>query len=142
MTQSLAVLGSMEDVAWKSNVSLAEVWLQVETVIVIDTSGSMEESDGTDTSRYSRAVFELEKLQSKLSGKIAVVGFSGIVKHYPGGIPEFLAESTNLTAALKFVLPFDGASKIILISDGEPDNPQTALAVAAKFTRLSPRMWG
>lgn len=131
--------GSLSALAQQSGASLAETFLGADAVVIVDMSGSMGAHDAPGgRSRYDAAESELRKLQEKLPGKVAVIAFSSFPQFEPGGVPTRLGGGTDMAAALKFVLPVDGTGvRIILISDGYPDNEQETLAVAAKFkTRI------
>ena len=85
-------------------------------------------------SRYEAAEEELRRLQEELPGKLAVVAFSNQVQFCPSGIPIRYGEGTKMANALRFVKIVDGCDvRFILISDGEPDNPQDTLEVARSF---------
>jgi Mg-chelatase subunit ChlD len=127
-------VGSIADLATQGKMSIAESFLSADTIIVIDTSGSMgAHDDGGPQSRYQVALGELARLQKQLPGKVAVVNFSSTVEFVPGGMPQFLSGGTNLTKALEFVKVADGLVRFIVISDGQPDDERSALAVASTF---------
>ena len=131
------VKGSLSAMARQGNVGLAEAFLNADTVILVDTSGSMNVSDGRDDrrSRYERACDELARLQGSLQGRIAVISFSTTALFCPAGTPAYLGGGTNLAGALEFVQIADGVvDRFIVISDGQPDNEGKALKVAAQFT--------
>jgi hypothetical protein len=115
--------------------SLAESFLNVDALILVDTSASMHAHDAAGgVERYEAACSELKRLQASLPGKIGVVSWSDYAKFCPGGVPEFMSGSTNLVGALKFVQAADNLGiKFIVISDGEPDHESDALALARKF---------
>jgi len=127
-------VGSIADLAQKSNTSIAESFLSADVIIIVDTSGSMSAQDSRGgRSRYEVALEELAQLQKQLPGKIAVVNFSNMVEFVPGGVPIFLNGGTDLTQALEFVKIADGLVQFIVISDGQPDDKRSALAVASRF---------
>ena len=132
---NLAVTGSLLDVANQSGLSIAESFMNVDAVILVDVSGSMSERDtASGESRYQVALAELEKLQSELPGKIAVCGFSDHTKFAVGGIPQFSQGMTDMVKALEFIKKVDGCGiKLILISDGEPDDSIATLKIARTF---------
>lgn len=132
-SQSL-VVGSLGAVSQRDGVSLAESFLNVDAVLVIDVSGSMGTNDAPGgISRHEAAEAELRRLQESLPGKVAVIAFSDNVQFCPCGVPPRIDGSTNLAAALRFVHPVDGLARIIVISDGQPDSEEKALAEARKF---------
>lgn len=129
------VYGSLQDVAQRSNRSVAETFLSVGALVMVDTSGSMEVNDCQgNRQRYDMACEQLIRLQRELPGKVGVISWSSSVVFCSGGVPSFLREGTDLAGVLRFVKPADGTSiKLILISDGEPDNEQDALRIAKQF---------
>jgi hypothetical protein len=143
--------GSLGELSQAANMGLAEAFMSADTIILVDTSGSMQDRDdiaetvgmfGTPQygqkygpTRYERACAELIKLQANLSGRIAVMSFSSHTVYCPGGVPDFLQGGTNIAEALRFVHIADGVvDRFVLISDGEPQEPEAALAEARKFT--------
>lgn len=127
--------GSLTDVAQKTGQSLAEVFLECEAVVVVDTSGSMAAMDNRTVSRYTAACQELKRLQAETPGKLAVVSFSDHAQFDPSGVPTDLGSSTGMHKALSFIKIADGTGiRIVLISDGEPDNPAETLRIARTFT--------
>lgn len=134
MTKQTIVPGSLSQMATAGNKSLAETFMNADTLIIVDTSGSMASTDGTDQTRYSRACDELKKLQANLQGRIAVIAFSNVTQFCPGGVPTNFGQGTNMAEALDYIKPADGVvDRLILISDGEPSDPDRVLASAAKF---------
>jgi Mg-chelatase subunit ChlD len=128
------VKGSLSALSQRDNLSLAESFLNVDAVLIVDMSGSMSAEDAPGgKSRYEAAEAELIRLQEANPGKIAVIAFSGTVEFCPSGIPPRLGGGTNMAQALRFVKPTDGLARIILISDGCPDDPEKTLAVARTF---------
>lgn len=129
------VKGSLSQLAQASNMGLAEAFLSADTIILVDTSGSMASTDGDSQTRYDRACQELTKLQANLAGRIAVIAFSSGPQFCPGGVPTFFGFGTNVAEVLKYVYVADGVvDRFILISDGHPDDEQAALDKAKKFT--------
>jgi hypothetical protein len=128
------VQGSIGAIAEASGKSIAETFLNVDCIVLIDTSGSMSATDN-GRSRYDVACLELANLQNSLPGRIAVVNFSTDVQFEPSGTPLFLMGGTSMDRALKFVKVADlPGMKFILISDGYPDSPEETLSVARTFT--------
>jgi hypothetical protein len=95
----------------------------------------MSSSDSRNgQSRYEVACFELAQLQNSLPGKIAVLAFSSEVVFNPSGQPQYMGGGTALDKALKFAKIADvPGMRFIVISDGEPDSQQDALAVAKTY---------
>ncbi len=129
------VKGSLQSVAEQSNASIAESFMGCDTLVIVDVSGSMAERDARGgRERYQVACDELKRLQQSLPGKVGVVAFSTYPEFAPGGMPNFQGGGTNLTAALEFVRVADGTVKFVVISDGEPNDERSALAIARSFT--------
>jgi hypothetical protein len=109
----------------------------VDAVVLIDISGSMATTDcQNQQSRHQVACDELRKLQRQIPGKIAVIEWADSHAFVPGGIPGPPAGyTTDMAGVLRFIhTPLDGTDiKIILISDGEPDDETRTLAEARRF---------
>lgn len=130
------VTGSIGALAQQGNKSIAETFINADVIVIVDTSGSMASRDSRGgKSRYDVACEELAELQKLMPGKIAVIGFSSHTEFYPGGIPVYQGNSTAMDDALKFIKVADAipGMKFILISDGEPDEPQRTLSIAKTF---------
>lgn len=130
------VKGSLADVARQSGQSLATTFISCDVVVICDTSGSMGARDSRGgNSRYDQACYELAALQGSLPGKIGVITFSDTVMFCPNGTPLFLGGGTDLAKALTFAKVADvpGGMRFIVISDGDPDAPNEALAIARKY---------
>jgi Mg-chelatase subunit ChlD len=133
MTRDI-VAGSLAAIAKRDGLSLAESFLSVDAILVIDMSGSMAADDAPGgRTRYDAAEAELRDLQTALPGRIAVVAFSDDAQFCPSGVPPRLGQGTNMGRALAFVHPADGVARIILISDGEPNSAEEALSAARMF---------
>lgn len=136
------VQGSISDMAQKLGRTLAEAFLLVDAIVIVDTSASMSQVDvpksEVKVSRYAEACEQLKKLQAQMPGKVAVLAFSSYPVYCPSGQPQMLGGSTNLAAALRMVKPADDCElRFIVVSDGEPDNEQDCLDIAAKLrTRI------
>ena len=130
------VTGSISAVTQVSGKSLALAFMDVETVVLIDTSGSMGAMDSRGgKSRYDVACSELSKLQGANPGKILVISFSDEVKVCLNGIPYNFMGGTLVGRALHYVKQYDlPGMNIIVISDGEPMDETEALAIARTFT--------
>lgn len=128
------VRGSLVQVSQASNKPLAKVMLGISAVILFDSSSSMGLSAGGSESRYELAHRELSRLQAEIPGKIAVVAFGETVAFCPDGNPPAPHGGTAMTEALEFCKLFDiKSTKFILISDGAPNNRDTALDVAKTY---------
>lgn len=129
------VYGSLGDIAGRSGKSVAETFLSVDALVLVDTSHSMDIDDCPGgRRRYEVACEQLIRLQREIPGKVGVISWSSSAYFCPGGLPKAPFGSTNLAGALDFVKPADGCGiRMIVISDGEPDNQKAALDLAAKF---------
>lgn len=129
------VYGSLQDISQRAGRPVAETFLSVDALVAVDTSGSMNMADCQDgRRRYDVACEQLIRLQKELPGKVGVISWSSSVQFNPGGVPYYLGCGTDLAGVLKFVKPADGTSiKLILISDGEPDDESEALRLAKQF---------
>ncbi len=133
MQNQALVVGSLQSVAKATGQSLAETFISADVVVLVDTSSSMLDRDG-DNSRYDRACSELSRLQSSLPGKIAVISFASEPIFCPSGVPQTPFGMTDLAKALKFAKVADvGDMRFIIISDGEPDSQEEALAAVAQY---------
>ena len=137
MSKSI-VPGSLSAVAKRDGQSLAESFLSADAIVIVDVSGSMDSADVETPEglqrRYKVAVQELTKLQATLPGKVAVVAFSSSVEFCPGGVPPFRSGGTDLAGALHFVHAADDTGvRLIVISDGAPNDPAAALTQARQF---------
>lgn len=129
------VKGSIGAIAKDSGKSLAHTFVYADVVVLVDTSGSMGTADSRGgLTRYAVACDELAALQASLPGKVAVISFSDRTMFCPDGVPFNLRGGTDLAGALRFAKIADvPGMRFILISDGEPTEPQAALREAAKY---------
>lgn len=129
------VPGSVGALAQSSGRSVAEVFMAVDAVVVVDTSGSMAAHDSRGgQSRYDVACAELAKLQAAQPGKIGVISFSDSAQFCPNGVPVNGGGGTDLAGALRLAKTADVAGmRFIVVSDGEPDDEEAALAEARRF---------
>jgi Mg-chelatase subunit ChlD len=134
-TQYQIVPGSISSLAKQNNRSIAESFINVDYVILVDTSGSMATKDSRGgRSRYKVASDELAALQQSLPGKIAVISFSDDVQFCPSGTPVNFNGGTRMDKALSFAKIADvPGMQFFLISDGQPDDPQNTLRIAQTF---------
>lgn len=129
------VIGSLEHESQKTGKDVAELLMNVDHMIVVDTSASMSARDAGNGSeqRHDVAQRELESLQKDLPGKIAVISGSYEAIFCPSGIPQRQDGGTNFNSWLKFIKPFDGTEiKFYIISDGE-DYSDMAIKLAETF---------
>jgi Mg-chelatase subunit ChlD len=134
MTKAI-VKGSLDAVAKRENKTLAESFLTCDTLLLVDMSSSMSTKDaGNGISRYDAAERDVIRLQNKYEGRVALVCFSSTVEFCPTGNPIRLGGGTDLEKALKFIRPADDCGiKLIVISDGEPNEPDKTLETAKMF---------
>jgi hypothetical protein len=134
--------GSILQTAQEKGITIEEAILDAEVVILVDDSGTMADDDaydlyGHECARITAAQQQLDKLMEKYRGKVVVVAFSNEPVLRAGGDVEQNARygGTNMTSALELAL---GSNLIgiptIVISDGLPNSPFMALAVAKKYT--------
>ena len=134
------VKGSVLNVAIHQARDLADVVAEIDAIIVLDTSLSMNTYDAPDgKSRFEYALSVLEQFQNKYEGKIALLCFNDEVVFCPSGFPPYNLgdNSTDMVKALNEILIADAVPSIkkILISDGEPNDPGATLEVARKFKK-------
>lgn len=129
------VRGSIQDVAQRDGVSLAESFVNCDAIVVVDVSGSMASPDSRGgRKRYDVALEELAALQGAMPGKVAVIAFSDGPIFCPAGAPPFLGSGTNLLGALQFAKVADMPDmRFIVVSDGQPNEPDAAIALARTF---------
>ena len=134
MNNQIAV-GSLSDVAQRQNISLAESFLSAKIVVLLDTSGSMNYGDAPNgKTRKEHAEKALTSIQGRYPGAVALITFASHVDFVPSGKPYWGGGTTDLTAGLEFVkIADDCGLKIVVISDGEPNDERSALQVARTF---------
>ena len=134
MTNQL-ITGSLSQVATQNNQSLAETFLSCDVLLIVDMSSSMNTIDAKGgRSRYDVAEEDVIRLQGKFQGKVALIVFSSKVQFCPTGIPIRLGGGTELAKALEYVQVADDCGiKLIIISDGEPFDPDECLRIAKMF---------
>ena len=126
--------GSLTAISQHSNKFLAESFLSVDVLLLVDMSGSMLANDADGKARHEVAASELRRLQTEMPGKIGVVAFSNKAEFCPSGIPTPMFGGTNMVNALQLIKPADGVGiRFILISDGLPDDAEETLRVARGF---------
>ena len=135
MHNTAIVPGSISAIAKSNRTSIAETFANADVVIIVDTSGSMHTTDSRGgRSRYDVALEELATLQNSNPGKLAVIAFSNTTYFVPSGQPPMLGGGTDLAGALRFTKIADtGDMRFVIVSDGEPDDAQAALEVAATY---------
>lgn len=135
-TKALTVVsGSLLDLSYQNQISIAETFIGCDAIIIVDVSGSMEDMDSRGgKSRYMVACEELATIQKTLPGKIAVIAFSDFPQFVPSGLPMLVGRGTDMARALEFARVADVSGvRFILVSDGEPNDREQTLAIARKF---------
>ena len=129
------VPGSISAIAKSTGQSIAQLFTNAEIVTIVDVSGSMGLHDSRgEKSRYEVACEELAMIQKNKPGKVAIISFSDHAYFCPCGIPIYEGGSTDLAHALRYAKIADvPGMNIIVISDGEPDSKEQALAVARTY---------
>ncbi len=121
MTQ--IIKGSISSIATNGDTALAI--LNATVALVCDRSSSMNEYT---KSRKTRAQLEDEvvtELQSRYSGKIAVVGFNSSAYLCEDGVLPSPTSDTSFGAAFEVAEALsDAGLRVILVSDGEPNEIQ------------------
>jgi len=113
---------------------MALAFMDIESVVIVDTSGSMSEHARGGKSRYDVACEELSNLQANNPGKILLISFSTNAQLCLGGVPFYEGGSTNLDGALRFAKQYDlPGMTFFVISDGYPDDERAALKVATQY---------
>jgi len=125
MNNLTIVTGSTADLAQKANISLAEAFMEVEVMVVLDVSYSMKADDAPgNKTREQYAQEQLTTLQQRYAGKVGLIAFADRAAYLPGGYVENvgLGSSTAISAGLQEAM---GSSQalipIFLITDGEPN---------------------
>jgi len=129
------VTGSLQDIVQSKHTSLADAFVDVDAVILIDESGSMAATDSRGgKSRFSVACEELANLQKSQPGKFAVIGFSTEVVPHIGGVPIYQSGGTDMARALNYAKMFDVPTmQIFMVSDGEPNSEEQTIEVAKTY---------
>jgi Mg-chelatase subunit ChlD len=127
--------GSLTAISQSTGKALAESFLSCDALILLDMSGSMESCDTpTGESRRKVATNHLIRLQKNNAGKLALICFADSVVFCPAGIPQNCGGSTHLDRGLSYIKPADDCDmKIIVISDGSPNDAEKALKIASGF---------
>lgn len=133
------VKGSLSAIVQKTGQSLAESFLNVDAIILVDVSGSMSREDVPSSdgvrSRIEEAGRQLRLVQEQAPGKVAVISFSDDVQFHPDGNLRGIQGSTDMLKGLRFIKVIDGTGiRIVVISDGLPDDKAGTLAFARTFS--------
>lgn len=135
MAKNALIKGSLGQIAQSQNSSIAEVFLGAEIIVLLDWSGSMSACDAVGgKSRSDVATEHLTKLQGDHPGKVGLICFADYAIFCPNGSPMSCGYSTALEKALQYVKPMDDTgTKIVVVSDGEPNDKSEALKMARTF---------
>jgi Mg-chelatase subunit ChlD len=135
MTKNAIVKGSLSAIAKSENSSIAEVFLGAEIIVLLDWSGSMVARDaGGGKSRKQVAQEHLVRLQEAHPGKVGLICFADYPIFCPNGSPLNCGGCTALEKALRYVKPVDDTdTKIVIVSDGLPNDEEETLRVARTF---------
>lgn len=128
------VKGSLTEVTRKSGVPMAQSFLNVKAFVMVDVSASMRDHVTMRVTRWDLAKEQLENLQNENPGEIAVACFSSRAAFCPSGVLQDASGSTDMKEALNFLKQADNCGiRLVIISDGEPDDSVGALCLAQTF---------
>lgn len=137
ITKYSSVKGSLQSIANKQAITIAQAFVDAEIIVLLDVSVSMTAQDGYPynlDSRHRKACNQLAMLQKDNPGKVALVCFDDRQTFEASGIGRQPHGSTDIAGALSFVWKADNTGmKFVLISDGEPDDEESAIAMAQQF---------
>lgn len=133
--QLVQATGSITQRAALMGRTLADIMSAADTIVMLDISSSMATQDSRGRrARIDAATEDLAKLQEKFPGRVMLVQFNDSAEIVPTGVPGEPQGTTDVASALELVKDFDfDGMKFILISDGEPNSANGALAVAKTF---------
>ena len=99
------------------------------SMLLVDASGSMADTLATG----ARKIDELRTVVAMLNEThtVPMISFGSAVDLVRGDIPE-PSGGTPMARALDYAKA-SGATHVVLVSDGDPDNPDDALAAAKRF---------
>lgn len=101
---------------------LTKLKVSLKHTLLLDLSGSMEEYTADNKSKRDA----LEEIVKKLPESLKKYAFSDHTEKIEGFDFPRMGGSTNMTGAFQ-EMHRQGINEIILITDGEPDSPKTAL---------------
>lgn len=128
------VKGSLGDVVKQTKQTLATQFLSVKAFVAVDVSASMADRTAQGKTRWELAKDQLEKLQAQNAGEIALACFSDDAVFSPMGAMHAPNGCTDLVAALQLLKQADNCGiRLIIISDGEPNDAASALGLAQTF---------
>lgn len=128
--------GSISDVATNEGKSVGEVLSDIAAIILVDISGSMADYMSGGVSKWEHAKKAMENLQSTYAGKLAIVSFHTTPQLCIDGHIGEPTGGTQLATALDFVQSLTSMPgvKVIIISDGQPQDAYEALERAKLLT--------
>jgi Mg-chelatase subunit ChlD len=143
---NIIVTGSTTDLAQQEEISLAQAFVNVDIMIVIDLSGSMDMNDAKDihgnrATRRRAAETQLQKLQRDHAGKVGVIGFADHAQYLPNGSIEGIdvGGTTDMLKGLQLAETANRAGiPTVLISDGEPNYDVEHECVQLAHSLVSP----
>ncbi len=106
--------------------------------LLVDTSGSMNDPVQRESGQYERKIDALRRVAQLVRQDLPtllVIGFGHGIGRVPDEIPE-PGGGTPLTEALRYARVDEGCTTVVLISDGLPDAPHSALLEAQRFARI------
>lgn len=135
ITKYSSVKGSLQSIANKDKIAVAQAFINCEILACLDVSPSMTYEDCPgNQKRFKVAANEVARLQAENPGKVGLICWSDGQRFLPGGIAEMFGESTDVAGLLRYIKKADGAGiKLVIISDGEPDDDEAAISEAKKF---------
>lgn len=135
ITKYSSVKGSLQSIANKDKIAVAQAFINCEILACLDVSPSMAYEDCPgNQKRFKVAANEVARLQAENPGKVGLICWSDGQRFLPGGIAEMFGDSTDVAGLLRYIKKADGAGiKLVIISDGEPDDDQEAIKEARKF---------
>jgi len=135
ITKYSSVKGSLQSIANKQAITVAQAFIDCEILACLDVSPSMTYPDcPNNETRFKVATNQVAKLQSENPGKVGLICWSDGQRFLPSGIAEMFGGSTDVAGLLKYIKKADGAGiRLVIISDGEPDNDDEAIRQAKTF---------
>jgi len=135
ITKYSSVRGSLQSIANKDKIAVAQAFINCEILACLDVSPSMNYEDCPgNQKRFKVAANEVARLQAENLGKVGLICWSDRQRFLPGGIAEMFGGSTDVAGLLRYIKKADGAGiKLVIISDGEPDDDEAAISEARKF---------
>ena len=131
-------VGSLSQIMQDSHKTLAQAFLGIKYLVLADVSGSMDTDDFRQhKTRWERMKEALARVQAEHPGEVFVVSFSDDAEPNANGIPSETHGGTDLEAGLQYAIGKNVDKlgiKIIIISDGQPDDENGCLNTAAQIS--------